>query len=110
MIEILANDVTLEGLRRVKVVSDSPITAAELFPSHLVPYVLDGKDVRSWSDDLLGLHYVEATWACREAVKICCEGWKVAREMVLWKLAPGERVSGVLTEMMAIFGERFKVF
>lgn len=110
MIEILINDVTPEGLRRVKVVSDAPIIPAELFPSHLLPYRLEGVDVHMRSDDVLGLHYLEGTWACREAVRICCEGWKCPREMVLWKLAPGERVSAVLTQMMALFGERFKCF
>ncbi len=110
MIEVLVNDVTLEGLRRVKVVSDSPICAAEVFPSHLLPISLEGKTVNTWSDDLLGLHYLESTWACREAVLIRCEGWECPRPMVLWKLGPGERVSEVLNRMMVLFGDRFKAF
>ena len=105
MIEVLLNDVTLEGMRRVKVVSDAPIDPATLtLPS---PFKGEG-DVRTWSDDLLGLHYLEATWACREAVKIRCEGWTCARNMVLWKLAQGERVSLALKQ--AVYAWRFKSF
>jgi len=101
VIEVLVNDVTLEGMRRLKVVSDAcPI----VYP------VPEGSTVRTWSDDLLGLHYLEATWACREAILIQCEGWKIARKMVLWKVASGERVSEVLMKMVALFGERYKCF
>jgi hypothetical protein len=105
VIEILANDVTLDGMRRVRLVSDGEIDAAELPVEHLPP-----DQVHAWQDELLGLHYLEATWPCRETISICCEGWTCAREMVLWKLAPGERVSEVLVSMMAVFGERFTYF
>src|SRR5690349_23268823 len=92
-------------MRRVKVVSDSPIDAGSL------PVVTPaGTSMNTWSDDLLGLHYLEASWPCREAISIRCEGWPCAREMVLWKLAPGERVSEVLTKMEGLFGERFRTF
>lgn len=107
MIEVLANDVTLEGMRRVKVVCDEPIEGIRFSP---LAYIPPDANQRGWMDELLGLFYLEATWPCREAVSIQCEGWKRAREMVLWKLAPGERVSVVLTRMMGLFGERFKSF
>lgn len=101
MIEVLVNDVTLEGMRYVKVVSD-------MAP---VPYCVPaGSIAQTWPDELLGLYYLEFSWPCREAISLQCEGWKCAREMVLWKLAPGERVSEVLKQMMALFGERFKGF
>jgi hypothetical protein len=101
VIEVLVNDVTLEGMRYVKVVSD-------MAP---VPYSIPaGSLVQTWPDEQLGLYYLEATWPCREAISIRCEGWPQAREMVLWKLAPGERVSQVLMSMMALYGERFKSF
>jgi hypothetical protein len=63
-----------------------------------------------WSDDLLGLNYLEATWVCREAVTIRCEGWVCARPFVLWKLGPGERVSEALKQALCVYGERFKSF
>ena len=101
MIEVLLNDVTLEGNRRVKVVSDlSPIP----FP------VKEGACVRNWSDELLGLHYLEAVWACREAIRVRCEGWICARPVVLWKLEKGERVSLALEMIMVVFGGQFKSF
>jgi len=105
MIEILLNDVMLDGMRRVRVVSDAPVDTAAL-----CPYKPVGACVREWRDEALGLHYVEATWACREAVSIRVSGWKCARKMVLWKLQAGERVSEALKDALAVYGERFKSF
>ncbi len=108
MIEVLFNDVTLEGMRRVKVVSDSPIDeGVDLSP---LADILAGAHLRTWMDELLGLHYLEATWPCREAVSIRCEGWPCATPMVLWKLRPGERVSGAFRDAFQIYLERFKRF
>ena len=109
VIEVLVNDVSLEGMRRVKVVSDAPIEPAVISPSPC-PLPLGEENMRTWCDELLGLHYLEATWACREAIKIRCEGWKIARPFVLWKLAPGERVSEALKEILGVFGALFKCF
>ncbi len=86
MIEILLNDVTLDGMRRLKVVSDSPIA------SDLLPVSLPDRQWREWKDDALGLHYLEATWPCREVIEIKCEGWIEARPFMLWKLEPGQTV------------------
>jgi hypothetical protein len=107
MIEVLVNDVTLEGLRRVKVVSDEPIDGTALPPPAAI---LPGAHLRTWSDELLGLFYLEATWECREAISILCDRWKCARPMVLWKLRPGERVSVALKEALAVYAMRFKSF
>jgi hypothetical protein len=107
VIDVLLNDVTLEGLRRVKVVSDEPIDGTALPPP---ADILPGAHLRIWSDELLGLHYLEATWECREAISILCDGWKCARPMVLWKLRPGERVSVALKEALAVYAVRFKSF
>jgi len=107
LIEVLANDVTLEGTRRVKVVSDAPL---DPYPPALSPFVvqIEKGSHRTWCDELLGLHYLEVTWPCREVVSIRCEGWTCAREMVLWKLAPGERVSEALMVSLDVYCERFK--
>jgi hypothetical protein len=105
VIEVLLNDVTLEGDRRMKVVSDSCIDAASL-----PVVILRSANVRTWSDDVLGLHYLEAVWPCREPVSIRGGEWKCARKMVLWKLADGERVSEALKLAMAVYGQRFKCF
>lgn len=101
MIEVLANEVTPEGMRFVKVVSD-------VAP---VPFcVPGGAIVSTWSDDALGLYYLVAEWACREAILIKCEGWPSPRPFVLWKLRKGERVSEALKKMVGTFGGRFKCF
>jgi hypothetical protein len=104
VIEVLANDVTLEGMRRVKVVSDEPLEGIT------IDCILPGAHLSVWKDELLGLHYLEAIWTCREAIQIQLEGWTCPREMVLWKLLPGERVSEVLKEMVRLFGARFQSF
>jgi hypothetical protein len=107
MIEILVNDVTVDGMRRVKVVSDAEIDPTTLTPG---PSPIGRGEGREWSDDVLGLHYLEATWPCREVVDIKCEGWPCARRMVLWKLLAGERVSGVLGEMLVVHHLELKCF
>jgi len=107
VIEVLFNDVTLEGMRHVKVVSDEPLEGLTLSP--LVD-ILAGAHRHTWMDELLGLHYLEATWPCREAVSIRCEGWPCARDTVLWKLLPGERVSEAFRDAFQIYLERFKRF
>jgi hypothetical protein len=105
VIDILVNDVTVEGNRRVKAVSDSRIDADSL----PVPIVRSA-NVHTWSDESLGLHYLEATWQCREAILVRVGEWKCARKMVLWKLEPGERVSEALKQAVAAYGQRFKCF
>jgi hypothetical protein len=109
VIEILLNDVMLDGMRRVKIVSDAPL---DPYPPALSPFAAQVGKVshRTWSDDALGLHYLEAIWPCREAITARLEGWKCPRKMVLWKMDPGERVSVALGMMIAAFGERFKFF
>lgn len=106
MIDIFADDVTMEGVRRLKLVSDAVITAEMTLP--VVPPV--GAAVRMWSDEMLGLHYLEATWACREAVALRCEGWVKPKGVVVWKLEAGERVSEALHPAAALFGETFANF
>ncbi|RPI93054.1 MAG: hypothetical protein EHM40_11100 [Chloroflexi bacterium] len=105
MIEILIDDVTLDGMRRLKVLSDAPIL-------HEPPFFVAGVDrqFREWKDDALGLHYLEATWPCREAILLRCEGWIGPRPVVLWKLKPGERVSEVVTNVMVLHHEAFGCF
>lgn len=104
MIDILVDEVTVEGLRRLRLVSDRAIDAETTLP--MVPPA--GAESRTWSDDVLGLHYLEAVWMCREAVGIRCEGWTKKKGFVLWKMGPGERVSAALPLSMALFGDTFK--
>lgn len=106
MIDILVDDITPEGMRRLKLVSDRVIDAEVTLP--IVPP--SHAEVRAWSDDGLGLHYLEAVWMCREAVGLQCEGWGRKKGVVVWKLAAGERVSVALHPAMALFGETFKCF
>lgn len=107
MIEVLVNDVTPEGMRRVRVVCDEPLEGIRLSPLAFIP---EDSQRRGWMDELLGLFYLEATWACREPVRIMLEGQTEGYACVLWKLQPGERVSEVLKCTVALFGERFKCF
>lgn len=101
MIEILLNDVTLDGMRRVRVASD-------LDASSLPAFVPLSAKVRTWSDDALGLHYLEATWPCRELIMVKCEAWKCSYPLVVWKLAPGERVSEAFQAAFRIWAEKYK--
>jgi hypothetical protein len=93
MIEIVVNDVLEDGMRRVRMVSDCEIAPSPL-PS---PWKGEGVACRTWSDNLLGLHYAEWTWACRDVVEVHTEGMKKCRRLVMWKFLPGERVSEVIT-------------
>lgn len=92
MIEKLIDEVTPDGVRHMKMVSDlSPIP----FP------VREGAgfQVQEWTDELLGLHYLDATWASMDVVILQGEGWPKPRKLVLWKFLPGERVSEIIKEV-----------
>jgi hypothetical protein len=93
MIELLVNEVLPDGMRHVKVVSDQA-------DPHPLPFPLEGGReirVKKWTDELLGLHYLEATWACMEVVHVHLEGQPKCRKLVVWKFLPGERVSEIIT-------------
>lgn len=92
MIEIVVNEITGDGMHRVRVVSD--------MPSPLTPLpVGEGSSVRTWDDALLGLHYAEALYPCREVVCVTFEGMKRPRKLVVWKILPGERVSEIVSQV-----------
>jgi hypothetical protein len=88
MIELLVNEILPDGMRHVKVVSDLPPIP---FP------VRDGGQIHQWTDELLGLHYLEATWPCMEVVHVHLEGQPKCRKLVVWKFLPGERVSEIIS-------------
>ena len=90
MIEIVVNEITGEGMHRVRVVSD---VAPVPFP------ITHGAEIRRWDDELLGLHYAESTYPCREVVCVQLEGAPKPRKLAVWKLMPGERVSEIISHV-----------
>jgi hypothetical protein len=87
MIEIVKNEISLDGMRTVRVVSDlCPIP----FP------VKEGANVRRWDDELLGLHYVEMEYPSMDFVDVHFEGMEQFRRLLVWMFLPGERVSKVV--------------
>lgn len=87
MIEVVKSEISQSGMRTVRVVSDlSPIP----FP------VQEGACVKTWDDELLGLHYVEMTFPSQGFVDVHLEGQPKFRRLLVWMMLPGERVSKVI--------------
>jgi hypothetical protein len=97
MIELLVNEVLPDGMRHVKVVSDAPLSASTLTSPQIRESTKFGGSVREWRDEVLGLNYLEAGWACMEVVHVQLEGQPKCRKLVVWKFLPGERVSEIIT-------------
>ena len=95
MIEMVQNDISEDGMRRVRMVSDQVIDPASI---EFTPPLPKGAGVssRAWSDDVLHLHYAEWTWACMGFVDFHFEAMPKFRRLFVWKFLPGERVSEVI--------------
>ena len=92
MEEVVHNRLTMEGIREVKLISDSPVSEGRMM--RFVPEPAIGLvTVRCYDTTALNLFYGEASWPAREAVDFQCDGWPKFRRVVVWKLVPGERVS-----------------
>lgn len=95
MEEVIFNRLTMEGMREVKLISDSEISEAQIL--RFVPDPARGLvKVRCYPTAALNLFYGEANWPVREAVDFQCEGWPKFRRLVVWKLMQGERISTAL--------------
>lgn len=96
MIEYLINELCADGMRHVKIVSDSP--------DALLNFPIEGARIERKSDELLGLHYVEVWWACRGFVDFHFEGLpKGFRRLAVWKFAQGERASEIINCLVEWF-------
>ena len=92
MEEVIFNRLTMEGMREVKLISDSPVREERM--RLFVPGPAIGLEhVRCYDTAALRVFYGEASWPAREAVDFQCEGWPKFRRLVVWKLMSGERVS-----------------
>lgn len=100
MIEILLNDLTQEGMRRVKVMSDRPVTEEEM-RGYVAGASLGCEQIHCHDTAALSLFYGEVTWPCREVVEVHLEGIERPRRLLIWKFMPGEglRLSEVITHV-----------
>lgn len=99
MIEILMDEVTEEGMRHVKVVSDAPLSAPFGFAAfpQLPTSTEIGGSVKCWDDEMLDLHYLEAEYPMRGFVDVHFEGMSKFRRLVLYKFTKRERVSEIVS-------------
>lgn len=94
MESIVENGISVEGMRRVRVIGDAvidPLAWACALPDEAVRLA----EIVQGEDRALGLHSLVMTWPVRELVKgvQLADGLKVDRPMVAWKLVEGDRVS-----------------
>jgi len=94
MEEIVINELTHEGMRRVKVIGDTAISVTRY--QAMVPYeafVRAPVDVVSSRDDALGLFCAELTWPVFEPYEIFNYGPKRFRRVMIVNFVYAERVS-----------------
>lgn len=97
MIEVVLNQLSADGMKLVRVISDQRVTEAFLWS--LVPGASrEFATVKPWETAALNLFYGEVTFPVRGVVEIQAEGWKKARRLAAWRLmdAEGYRVSEVI--------------
>ncbi len=108
MEEVMVNELTEEGRRRMQIAGDAPLTLRAVYCA-ITPKNEEGIEMREWKDEVLGLQYGEAEWAPKgEVVDFQPVGWPRARRFVVWGLEPGEKVSEVIIlaakEFLRLFG------
>lgn len=92
MDEIIYDRLNWDGMREVKIISDSPVSEGRML--RFVPDpARDLVRVRCYDTAALKVFYGEAIWPAREVVDFHMEGWPKFRRFVVWKLTPGERIS-----------------
>ena len=98
MIQILVNEISQEGMRRVRVISDRRVSEASML--EYVPGAAQGfAKVKCEDTSALSLFYGEVVYPAREMVvcrAACIDGR--ARRLAVWKLVPSEgyRVSEIV--------------
>lgn len=107
MEEIIQNNLTEDGLRHLKILSDVKVTD-ECMMRFIPVAAREHAQVRCYDTAALSLFYGEATWPVRgEAVDVHCEGWVKFRRVVAWKLMPGERMSEVISLALVCYSSMF---
>lgn len=95
MIEVVLNQISLDGMRLVRVISNQ--TVAEAWMLRCVPGIArEFAEVKCWDTSALSLFYGEAKYPVRGAVEICAEEWIRPRRFAAWRLMPGERASNAI--------------
>ncbi len=97
MREIVLDELTMDGMRHMKVISDQAVSKAFML-SYVSTPALELAQVNCFDTSALSLFYGEVSWPLRGPVEIRCEGWKSFRRMLGWKLIPGERVSEAMKD------------
>ena len=110
MEEIVINELTHEGVRRVKVIGDAAILVSRY--QAMVPYeafVRAPVDIISSRDDALGLFSAEMTWPVFEAYEIFNYGQKRFRRLMMVNFVYANRVSDCIYLAMVNYfsGTRF---
>jgi hypothetical protein len=94
MEEIVENVILPNGMRRVRIVGDapiSPLTWACALPDEALPLA----ELVQGEDKSLGIHSLVMTWPVRDLVigVQLASGAKIEKPMVVWKLVSGDRMS-----------------
>lgn len=101
MEQILEDLISLDGSRRLKMVSDG-----EMADLSVPEYARDRKKVRTWQDPVLSLHYLELIYPYRGPAELRLECWPKMRRMVVWALL-GQRVSQATQEAAILYASTF---
>lgn len=109
MEEILQNKLTEDGIRHLKVISDSPVTEDRMM--RFVPMTArEHAQIRCTPAASLNLFYGEASWPVREAVDIQPKEWTRFRRLVVWNLKGCHSIKVALydsaKEYERLFGRR----
>lgn len=92
MIEVVVNQLSADGMKFVKVISDRAMSEAFLWS--MVPSVArEFATVRPYETSALSLFYGEVSYPLRGVVEVHAELWKKPRRFAGWRLMPGERAS-----------------
>jgi hypothetical protein len=97
MEQIILNNLTSDGTRHVKLMSDKPVNQARMLQFVPTP-ALDYAQIKCYDTAALMLFYGEVDYPAREAVDFQCEGWPKFRRLVVWKLMPTDYVSVCMEE------------
>ena len=106
MEQIVLNQLMNDGMCQVKLLSDTPVRPARMLRFVPTP-ALDFAEVNCYDTAALCLFYGEVKYPVREVVEMRCEGWILPRQMVVWKLMPGERMSEELKLACAYYFQHF---
>lgn len=92
MIEVVVNQLSADGMKFVRVISDRVVS--EAWMRSIVPGVArEFAQVHCYDTSALSLFYGEVTYPLRGVVEVHAQLWKKPRRFAGWRLMPGERAS-----------------